>query len=72
MVITFYQYRYLAELKIWHGDVAHQKGLVQLSDYMDSLGMTEGYLVIFNQNKKKTWKTEWIELKDKKVFAVWV
>jgi hypothetical protein len=31
-----------------------------------------GYLVIFNQNKKKTWKTEWIELKGKKVFAVWV
>lgn len=72
VVITFYQYRYLAELKIWHGDVAHQKGLIQLSDYMDSLGMTEGYLVIFNHNKKKTWKTEWIKLSEKKIFAVWV
>lgn len=72
VVITFYQYRYLAELKIWYGEVAHQKGLVQLSDYMDNLGMTEGYLVIFNHNKKKTWKTEWIELEKKKIFAVWV
>jgi hypothetical protein len=72
VVITFYQYRYLAELKIWHGEVAHQKGLVQLSDYMDNLGMTEGYLVIFNHNKKKTWKTEWIEFQGKKIFAVWV
>jgi hypothetical protein len=72
VVITFYQYRYLAELKIWYGEVAHQKGLIQLSDYMDSLSMTEGYLVIFNHNKKKTWKTEWIELEGKKVFAVWV
>jgi hypothetical protein len=72
VVITFYQYRYLAELKIWHGEVAHQKGLVQLSDYMDSLGMTEGYLVIFNHNKKKTWKTEWIDFQGKKIFAVWV
>jgi hypothetical protein len=72
VVITFYQYRYLAELKIWHGEVAHQKGLTQLSAYMDNMGMKEGYLVIFNHNKKKTWKTEWIELADKKVFAVWV
>ena len=72
VVITFYQYRYLAELKIWHGEVAHQKGLAQLSAYLDKLGMKEGYLVIFNHNKKKTWKTEWIELADKKVFAVWV
>ncbi len=72
VVITFYQYRYLAELKIWHGEVAHQKGLIQLSDYMDSLSLKEGYLVIFNHNKKKTWKTEWIEFADKKVFAVWV
>lgn len=72
VVITFYQYRYLAELKIWHGEVAHQKGLAQLSAYLDKLGMKEGYLVIFNHNKKKTWKTEWIELAGKKVFAVWV
>jgi hypothetical protein len=72
VVITFYQYRYLAELKIWYGEVAHQKGLVQLSDYMDSLSMTEGYLVIFNHNKKKTWKTEWIDFQGKKIFAVWV
>jgi AAA-like domain len=72
VVITFYQHRYLAELKIWHGEVAHQKGLVQLSDYMDGLGMTEGYLVIFNHNKKKTWKTEWIDFQGKKIFAVWV
>jgi AAA-like domain len=72
VIITFYQYRYLAELKIWHGEVAHQKGLVQLSDYMDTLGMTEGYLVIFNHNKKKTWKTEWIDFQEKKIFAVWV
>ncbi len=72
VIVTFYQYRYLAELKIWYGEAAHQKGLAQLSDYMDSLGMTEGYLVIFNHNKKKTWKTEWIEWAGKKIFAVWV
>jgi hypothetical protein len=72
VVITFNQYRYVAELKIWHGEVAHQKGLIQLSDYMDTLGLKEGYLVIFNHNKKKTWKTEWLELDGKQVFSVWV
>jgi hypothetical protein len=72
VVITFYQYRYLAELKIWYGEVAHQKGLKQLSNYMDTLNLKEGYLVIFDHNKGKTWKTEWIDLEGKRIFAVWV
>jgi AAA-like domain len=72
VVITFNQFRYLAELKIWYGDVAHQKGITQLVDYMDTLALTQGYLVIFNHNKKKTWKSEWITVEEKKVFAVWV
>jgi energy-coupling factor transporter ATP-binding protein EcfA2 len=72
VVITFYQHRYLAELKLWYGEVAHQKGLKQLSDYMDTMNLKEGYLVIFNHNKKKTWKSEWIQYGGKKIFAVWV
>ena len=53
-------------------EIIYGSNLVQLSDYIDTLGLTEGYLVIFNHNKKKTWKTEWIEWGEKKIFAVWV
>ena len=72
VVITYLQHRYLAELKIWRGEAAHQQGLLQLSDYLDRLSLTEGYLLIFDNAKRKSWKKEWVEVEGKKVFVVWV
>ena len=72
VTITFYQHKYVAELKIWRGEVAHQKGLNQLADYLDRLNLTEGYLVIFDHKEIKEWYSEWIEFKGKKIFIVWV
>lgn len=72
VIITYLQYRYLAELKIWRGEVAHQEGLAQLADYIDRLALNEGYLVIFDHAKIKSWKNEWLTVNDKRVFAIWV
>ena len=72
VVITFYQHKYVAELKIWRGQIAHEEGLNQLSDYLDRLKLTEGYLVIFDHKEIKTWHSEWITYNDKKIFIVWV
>ena len=72
VIITYLQYRYLAELKIWRGEAAHQEGLAQLSDYLDRLALTEGYLVIFDHATIKSWKSEWLTVEDKKIFAIWV
>jgi transposase len=72
VTITFYQHKYVAELKIWRGEVAHEKGLEQLSGYLDRLKLTEGYLLIFDHKEIKTWHSEWITYKDKKIFMVWV
>ena len=72
VLITYLQHRYLAELKIWRGEVAHQEGLMQLSDYLNRLGLMEGYLIIFDHAKVKSWKKEWIEYDGKRIFAVWV
>ena len=72
VVITNLQYKYVAELKIWYGQKAHEKGLIQLSNYLDSQALNEGYLLIFDHSEVKNWRSEWIELADKKVFAVWV
>ena len=68
VVITYYQHLYVAELKIWHGDEAHEKGLAQLVNYLDTLGLETGYLLIFDHNKKKTWKKEWITVEGKRIF----
>jgi hypothetical protein len=43
-----------------------------LANYLDRQALTEGYLLIFDHSKKKTWKSEWEELNGKRVFAVWV
>ena len=72
VTITYNQHKYVAELKIWHGQGTHEKGLEQLSDYLDRLKLTEGYLIIFDHSTVKTWHSEWITYKDKKIFAIWV
>ena len=66
VTITYYQHKYVAELKIWRGQAAHEEGLEQLSDYLDRLKLTEGYLLIFDHKEVKTWHSEWITYKDKK------
>ena len=72
IAVSFFQHKYIIELKMWHGNVAHKKGLVQLGDYLDRQNQAEGYLVIFDQNVTKSWKKGWIRANGKKVFAVWV
>ena len=72
IAVSFFQHKYIIELKMWRGNVAHKKGLVQLGDYLDRQNQMEGFLVIFEQNIEKTWKKGWIRANGKKVFAVWV
>ena len=72
VIITYLQNRYLAELKIWRGEVAHKEGLLQLADYLDRLAIDEGYLIIFDHSKRKLWKKGWITEGGKRIFVVWV
>jgi AAA+ ATPase superfamily predicted ATPase len=72
VTITFYQHKYVAELKIWHGATAHEKGLNQLNDYLDRLKLTEGYLIIFDHKEVKTWESGWINHGNKRIFIAWV
>jgi hypothetical protein len=72
VIITYFEHRYLAELKIWRGPAAHKTGLAQLADYLNRQAIEEGYLIIFDQRKKKSWKKEWVKTGGKKVFVIWV
>ncbi len=72
VVITYYQYRYVAELKVWYGEKAHEKGLQQLADYLDRQNLAEGYLLIFDHSAVKEWKSGWVVEAGKKIFIVWV
>jgi hypothetical protein len=72
VVITYLSNKYLVELKIWRGEDYHQKGLKQLLDYMDIQQLDIGYLVIYNFNKNKEYKSKRLKCEDKTIFIVWV
>jgi hypothetical protein len=72
IVITYLKEKYIVELKIWRGEEYHQKGLVQLEEYLDNQELNKGYLLIYNFNKKKEYKSEEITIGNKDIFTVWV
>jgi AAA-like domain len=72
VVITYLKEKYVAELKLWRGEKAHQKGLQQLADYLERQNLSEGYLLIFDHSEVKNWHSEWLDASGKKVLAAWV
>ncbi|OGV45542.1 MAG: hypothetical protein A2017_12055 [Lentisphaerae bacterium GWF2_44_16] len=58
------------ELKIWRGEEYHQDGLKQLSEYLDFQKLQNGFLLIFDFNKNKQYKSESIKFEDKEIFIV--
>lgn len=72
IVITYLKNKYLVELKIWRGDEYHRRGLKQLRDYLDNQDLDAGYLIIYNFNKNKEYKSEKIFFEGKEIFIIWV
>jgi len=71
IVVTFGEkQKEVIELKIWRGEQYHQRGLQQLSDYLDFQGLKTGYLLIFDFNINKAYTSEQIRFADKDIFAV--
>jgi hypothetical protein len=72
IVVTYLQWKYVIELKIWRGEKSHEKGLKQLVNYLDIHGLSQGWLLIFDDREKPTWREEVIQRDGKEIFAVWV
>ena len=72
IVITYNQFRYIIELKIWNGQKYHEKGIMQLCNYLNTYSLNEGYLVIFSFNKNKEFKQEKNIVNGNHIFAVYV
>ena len=70
IVIQYNQNKYVIETKIWHGDIAHQKGLKQLTNYLNIEGLGTGYLLIFNFNKNKEYINNKYIIEEKEIFEV--
>ncbi|MEY4934818.1 MAG: hypothetical protein RIS64_1177 [Bacteroidota bacterium] len=72
IAITYYEQKYIAELKIWRGAKSHEKGLLQLANYLESQQLSEGYLLIFDHANIKNWATDTTLVLNKRIFMVWV
>jgi len=71
LVVTYDKQEFIVELKIWHGDKYEELGRDQLSGYLATRGMDEGYLVTFDFSKdKQDTETQWIEWNGKRIFEV--
>jgi len=53
VIIDYHGKQYIVEMKIWHGNEYHNKGLEQLAGYLDDYHLDKGYLLSFNFNKNK-------------------
>ena len=72
VVITYNNNKYIIELKVWHGEEYHEKGLKQLVDYLNINNQNKGYLLVFNFNKNKEYKKEEVIVEGKEIFEVFV
>jgi hypothetical protein len=55
LCVIFKQNKYPIELKIKYNKSVVEKGLIQLAQYMDTVGENTGWLVIFDRDETKSW-----------------
>jgi hypothetical protein len=72
VVITFYNRKYVCELKIWRGPEKHKKGIRQLAGYLKRQNVDKGYLVIFDFKNAMDYKQERVNVEGRDIFMVWV
>ncbi|HLP60960.1 MAG TPA: ATP-binding protein [Candidatus Deferrimicrobium sp.] len=73
MLVKFKKQEFALEIKIKRDNISIEEGKEQLANYLDRLGLPEGYLVIFDPGKKK-WEQKIyykdITYNDKKIIMV--
>ena len=55
LVVEFEGQRSVLELKLRRGETTEAEGITQLSRYLDRLGESEGFLVLFDRRKTIPW-----------------
>ena len=75
VIIDYKSGQYIVELKLWYGDLTHEKAYEQLFEYLESKKADTGYLLTFDFRKTgNTGKPQinWVEYNGKKIFDVMV
>jgi hypothetical protein len=56
LYVNYMDKKYPIELKLLYSPASIEKGIEQLSGYMDTLGVKEGWLCIFNRKPGVSWE----------------
>ncbi|MCL2058738.1 MAG: AAA-like domain-containing protein [Oscillospiraceae bacterium] len=72
IIVDFGREQFIVELKLWRGEVAHEKAYEQLLGYMERKGANEGYMLTFDFRKEanKQPYSKWVEQGGKRIFDV--
>ena len=68
VIIDYLGQQYIIELKIWHGERYNAEGEKQISEYLDYFGLSTGYMLSFNFNKKKETGVHLVSVGDKMIY----
>ena len=68
VIIDYLGCQYIVELKIWRGERYNAEGEKQISEYLDYFGLSTGYMLSFDFNKKKEIGVRRVEIGDKILF----
>ena len=68
VIIDYLGQRYIIELKIWRGERYNADGEKQISEYLDYFGLSTGYMLSFNFNKKKETGVKQVHIGDKLLY----
>jgi len=75
VIVDYNSEQFIVELKLWYGDIAHEKAFEQIAGYLESKNKDTGYLLTFDFRKTGNVgkpRIEWIEYKGKKILDVLV
>ena len=68
VIVHYLGQQYIIELKIWRGERYNAAGEKQIIEYLDYFGLTAGYMLSFNFNKKKEPGVERVQIGDKVLY----
>ena len=54
LCVEYKEFRYAVELKMKR-NYSREKSLAQFADYLDHLGLKEGWMSVFDEDKAKSW-----------------
>lgn len=55
LCLVYAERKYVMELKIRYGEATIKEGLIQIGDYLDAMGESIGWLIVFDRNADKPW-----------------